>query len=197
MLDGEVQIVKSAVGGDSSAFGALYDHYQPMIYRFVLVKVSRREEAEDLTHQVFLKAWQNIGGYKDIGFPFSSWLYKIARNHVVDHYRARKNLISLENAGADDLALQYSFHGTVGEKMEIERVRGAVAKLKPEYQDVIMMRFVEDLAIRETAEAMGKSEGAVKLLQHRAIKELKKMLGEAGGILDVEHTYNGKPISTA
>lgn len=197
MLDGEVQIVKSAVGGDSSAFGALYDHYQPMIYRFVLVKVSRREEAEDLTHQVFLKAWQNIGGYKDIGFPFSSWLYKIARNHVVDHYRARKNLISLENAGADELALQYSFHGTVGEKMEIERVRGAVAKLKPEYQDVIMMRFVEDLAIRETAEAMGKSEGAVKLLQHRAIKELKKMLGEAGGILDVEHTYNGKPISTA
>ena len=87
MLDGEQSYVNSAIRGDSSAFGVLYDHYQPMIYRFVAVKVGRREEAEDITHQVFLSAWQNIKRYEHRGHPFSSWLYRIARNQVVDHYR--------------------------------------------------------------------------------------------------------------
>ena len=87
MLDGEKRIIQDAVGGEASAFGLLYDHYQPKIYRFVLVKVGRREEAEDLTHQIFLHALQNIGSYEHLGFPFSSWLYQIARNQIIDHYR--------------------------------------------------------------------------------------------------------------
>jgi RNA polymerase sigma-70 factor (ECF subfamily) len=74
MLDGEDKLITSAVKGNSSAFGQLYDHYHPMIYRFVAVKVSRREEAEDITHQVFLSAWQNIKSYEHRGHPFSSWL---------------------------------------------------------------------------------------------------------------------------
>src|SRR5579862_2288407 len=97
MLDGEEKVIKSAVTGNSSAFGELYDHYQPMIYRFVAVKVSRREEAEDITHQVFLSAWINIKNYKHRGHPFSSWLYQIARNQVIDHYRSKRNDVSIEN----------------------------------------------------------------------------------------------------
>src|ERR1700677_3343750 len=80
MIDGEEKLIQEAVRGDSSAFGLLYDHYQPMIYRFVAVKVGRREEAEDITHQVFMNAWQNIASYRHRGHPFSSWLYRIARN---------------------------------------------------------------------------------------------------------------------
>ena len=90
MVDGEEKILTLAIRGKASAFGSLYDHYQPRIYRFVAIKVGRREEAEDLTHQVFLNAWQNIGNYKDLGHPFSSWLYKIARNQIADYYRARR-----------------------------------------------------------------------------------------------------------
>jgi len=179
MLDGESKIVKRAVGGEASAFGLLYDHYQPAIFRFVVIKVGRREEAEDLTHQVFLNAWQNIGRYRDVGFPFGSWLYHIARNLVIDHYRTKKDHLDVEELVNSPLLLADSEPAAEAElNMEMARVRAAILKLKPEYQDVIAMRFVEELSLKETAQAIQKSEGAVKLLQHRAVAELKKHLGE-------------------
>ena len=176
MLDGERIIVQRAVKGESSAFGKLYDHYQPKIYRFVLFKVSRREEAEDLTHEVFLSAWQNIQTYQDIGFPFSSWLYQIARNQIVDHYRTKKDEVQLEGVDPERFAGPATAPFTIDEKIELQRVQNALRKLKPEHQDVIIMRFVEDLSTKETASALGKSEVAVKLMQHRAIKTLKSIL---------------------
>ena len=104
MIDGEEKLIQDAVKeGDSSAFGKLYDHYQPMIYRFVLIKVGRREEAEDITHQVFLQAWQNIRTYRHRGHPFGSWLYRIARNQVIDHYRSRKDDVPLEADGRSEM----------------------------------------------------------------------------------------------
>lgn len=176
MLDGEKSIIEDAVRGESSAFGLLYDHYQPMIYRFVLIKVGQREEAEDLTHQVFLNAWQNIEGYKDMGFPFSSWLYRIARNAVVDFYRSAKEATSIEQVNPEFFAVPASIQTGMDQIFQIEKVRNAIAKLEPSYQDVIIMRFVEDLPIKEVAQAFDKSEGAVKLMQHRAMKKLKEML---------------------
>ena len=178
MLDGEKSIVESAVRGVSSAFGLLYDHYQPKIYRFVLIKVSQREEAEDITHQVFLHAWQNIHSYADLGFPFSSWLYRIARNQVIDHYRTKKHDVSLTELDAQTMH-DGSHAGSAAEKnFELDRIRQALSQLKPEYQDVILMRFVEDLSIKETAAGLQKTQGAVKLMQYRALKQLKAILNE-------------------
>lgn len=176
MLDGETHIVAKAVEGESSAFGLLYDHYQPHIYRFVAVKVGHREEAEDLTHQVFLHAWLNIRSYRDKGFPFSSWLYRIARNQVIDHYRTRKSSVPIEDIPPDleeersDLADRLDFDS------EMSKVWNALARLKPDYQDVIILRFIEEFSVKETAEMLKKSEGAIKLMQHRAIKQLKSHL---------------------
>jgi len=179
MLDGEEKLIKSAVGGDSSAFGVLYDHYQPMIYRFVLVKVGCREEAEDLTHQVFLSAWQNIRKYKNLGHPFSSWLYQIARNQVVDYYRSKKKDISLDGGDAElFISSAVTDPIDISVKLAVEKVFTAMRTLSPEYVDVIMLRFVEDISLRDTAKALKKTEGAVKLMQHRAIKELRKILGD-------------------
>ncbi|MEK7174322.1 MAG: sigma-70 family RNA polymerase sigma factor [Patescibacteria group bacterium] len=175
MLDGEKVIIESAVRGESSAFGLLYDHYQPKIYRVIGVKVARREEAEDLTHQVFLSAWQSIGSYKDVGYPFSSWLYRIARNQVIDHYRTRKVSVGLDEVDPNLFATE-SHESLAHERFELDRVLAAIRRLKPEYQDVIMMRFVEDLPVRDVALAIDKSEGAVKLIQHRALKQLKDIL---------------------
>ena len=183
IMDGEenlVDLVKSAVKGDSSAFGLLYDRYQPMIYRFVAVKVGRREDAEDITHQVFLSAWQNVGGYRDLGHPFSSWLYRIARNQIIDYYRARKQDVSLEVLDIEGIVGGAVSHVDLSVKLDLERTIRAVHGLKPDYQDVILMRFVDDLSVRETARAMKRSEGAVKLLQHRAVKELQKLLETPG-----------------
>jgi len=175
-LDGEKRVIQSAVKGESSSFGLLYDYYQPRIYRFVLIKVGRREEAEDLTHQVFLNAWQSIRSYKHHGFPFSSWLYQIARNEVIDFYRTRKYEARLdyldENYFVSPASAELKFdHG-----LEMERVKLALKQMKPDYQDVIIMRFIEEIPIKEVSLVIGKSEGAVKLIQHRALKELKKIL---------------------
>lgn len=177
MLDGEEKVIRAAVEGDSSAFGSLYDHYLPQIYRFVVVKVGSREEAEDITHQVFLSAWTKIKTYAYRGHPFSSWLYQIARNLVVDHYRARKNDVSLEKLDPDSSIIPAAAHFDLAAKMEFEAVRSAMLTLKPEYQDVIILRFIEDLPVKDVAGILKRSEGAVKLTQHRAIKALRKTIG--------------------
>ncbi len=178
MLDGESKLVEKAVEGDSSAFGSLYDHYQPAIYRFVVVKVGSREEAEDITHHVFLSAWTNVRTYKHRGHPFSSWLYQIARNMVVDHYRSKKDDISLDKLDPESSIIPAVAQSDLSIKLQLEKVHIAIKELKPDYQDVIILRFVEDLPLKEVAAILKKSEGAIKLLQHRAIKELKKKLGD-------------------
>jgi RNA polymerase sigma-70 factor (ECF subfamily) len=178
MIDGEEQLIRSAVGGDSSAFGSLYDRYQPAIYRFIVVKVGSREEAEDITHHVFLSAWQKVGTYKHRGHPFSSWLYQIARNLVIDHYRAKHDDVSLDKLDPDSSIIPAVEHIDVEMKMQLEKVSAAIKELKPDYQDVIILRFVEDLPLKEVAAILKKSEGAIKLAQHRAIIELKKKLGD-------------------
>jgi RNA polymerase sigma-70 factor (ECF subfamily) len=185
MLEEEPKIVTRAVKGESEAFGLLYDHYQPQIYRFIILKVSRREEAEDLTHQVFVAAWKNMPNYEDQGYPFSSWLYQIARNQVIDHYRLKKPDVSLEEEMVLEIPGSHDTEGQVEERLAIGKVQEALRKLSQEYQDVVIMRFVEELSVREVAQAVGKSEGAIKVMQHRAIKELKKILGD---------TFTGKEL---
>lgn len=185
-MEDEKQLIKKAKDGEAEAFGSLYDHYLPKIYRFVLLKVSHREEAEDLTHQAFLKAWENIGKYRYEGFPFGSWLYRIARNAIIDHYRATKHMRS-------DVALE-ELEERVGElpdqdlvpadakldqKLEIFEISTAIKKLKDVEQDIIIMRFVDDLPHEEVARVVGKSVSATKLIQHRAIKKIREELQKA------------------
>lgn len=175
-MEDELKLVKRAVNGEAEAFGVLYDRHHTRIYRFIYLKVQSREEAEDLTHQAFLHAWQHIRTYTQKGTPISSWFYRIARNKVIDHYRTRRQSIGLEDA--PELQAPGQNHPeTLDTKFSSEKISKAIAALKPEYQDVIIMRFIEELSNEETASAMGRSLVAVRLLQHRAIKALKSVLG--------------------
>jgi len=176
MLEGEGQIIRRAKDGEKDAFGLLYDHYQPQIYRFVLLKIGEKAEAEDITHQVFLRAYEKMGGYADEGHPFSSWLYEIARNRVTDHYRAAKADFPLPDGESEIFAVSAGLPDMVDEHFDMEKVRGALLTLRPEYQDVIIMRFVEELSLQEAADNLGKSVGAVKLLQYRAIQALRNII---------------------
>lgn len=180
MLEDEKQLIEKASGGDPVAFGLLYDHYLPKIYRFVLLKVGQREEAEDLTHQAFLRAWEHIARYADQGFPFGSWLYRIAKNIIIDHYRSfekRKRDVDLEDVMEQLIDTESSIMDkTLDVKFDMELLMKAMERLKDVEQDVIIMRFVEDLPHEEVAEHIGKSVGATKLIQHRALKNLKVVL---------------------
>ena len=184
-MEDEKELIERAKNGEAAAFGSLYDTYLPKIYRFVLLKVSHREEAEDLTHQAFLKAWENVPKYRDEGFPFSSWLYRIARNTVIDHYRSTKH--SKNDIGIDKLEErigelpdreEITIDARLDQKIEIFQISTAIKKLKDVEQDIIIMRFVDDLPHEEVARVVGKSVSATKLIQHRAIKKIKDELAK-------------------
>lgn len=178
MVEGEPQLIASASEGDKAAFSALYDRYIAQIYRFVYLKTGSKPEAEDLTHDVFLSAWQNIGGYRHKGFPFSSWLYQIARNKVIDHYRTKKFTAPIDEAteALADLAVQADI--ATDQTMTLARIQSAMRELSDEHQNILIMRFVDDLSPVEIAHALEKTEGAVRLMQHRAIKNLRAILSD-------------------
>lgn len=182
MLEDEIKLILAAKQGESASFDKLYSHYLPPIYRFIYMKVSHREEAEDLTHEVFLSAWLNIPHYEPQGFPFSSWLYQIARNRVIDHYRTKKPQTSLDDGSVDaELIKTVSrLDEKLDDSLDLEIIRQAIKKLTHDQQDVLLMRFMEDLSHQEIAAAINKSAGAVRLIQHRALNELKKNLSKHG-----------------
>jgi RNA polymerase sigma-70 factor (ECF subfamily) len=172
------RLVHRACDGDPRAFGRLYDEYADRVYAFVRSRTGSSHDAEDITAAVFLKAWEAIGSYDDRGLPFSAWLFRIARNAVVDEYRrgTRRPVPTeepLEPEEADegpDVAVIAA--------ADAARVREAVRALTEEQALVIALRFWWDMSIRETAQALGKNENAIKALQHRAVRSLARMLEE-------------------
>lgn len=180
MIDGEKNLIERAKSGDSEAFGILYDCYQPQIYRFVYIKVSQKEDAEDLTHQVFLNAWRGIDDYKHQGFPFSSWLYRIARNQIIDFYRNRKDVVAIESV--EEIVEDSSSPAETADfNMMSEKVMALIQELTHIEQDVIILRFIEEKSHDEVAKAIGKTPMATRLIQHRAINNLKKILDKKHG----------------
>jgi len=176
MLELEANLIKQAKKGDSDAFGQLYDHYLPKIYRYILLKVSHREEAEDLTHEVFVSAWENIDSYKSQGFPFSTWLYHIAKNKVIDFYRTHKTHLALDAVDESWFKVAGAIEHQTDVAISFAKIKSAMSKLSDDAQDVLIMRFVDDLSHKEIAQALQKSEGAVRLIQHRALQQLKELL---------------------
>lgn len=173
----EESFIKRAQAGEAEAFGWIYDQYIKKIYRFVYLKVSHRANAEDLTQQVFLNAWQNIGGYQSRGFPFSSWLYRIANNAVIDHYRTNRHHLAIDSL-PEDIFAEEAPNRRIEQEAEIAEVKGAVRQLEPDQQSVIIMKFVEELSNKEIASALDKTEGAIRVIQHRALKKIKDIMTE-------------------
>ena len=174
-MQDEQGLVRQAQKGDKDAFAQLYEAYFDKIYRYVVLKISNKAEAEDMTQQVFLKAYQSIGSFKWKGAPFSAWLFRIAHNQMVDFVRkqSKRPTVQLEESmvSSDDNPLQ-----TVERRFDIERLRLATRQLTAAQQEVISLRFAGGLAIAEVARTMGKSEGAIKALQHSAVAALRKVL---------------------
>ena len=178
-MQDEESLVQRAKQHDQEAFTQLYEKYFDKIYRYVALKVGDRMEAEDITQQVFLKAIKSISSFKWKGFPFSSWLFRIAHNQVIDHLRkrTRRETVALEDTllTSDDdpqLALE--------RKLDIEQLALATKELTRAQQEVISLRFAGELPIAQVAKVMGRSEGAVKALQHSAVVALRRVLTGIG-----------------
>lgn len=173
-MEDERSLVQRAKERDETAFARIYESYFDKIYRYIVLKIGERTEAEDLTQQVFVKVVQQIDTFNWRGTPFSAWIFRIAHNQMVDYLRKRNKRQSLPLdetvAGQDDPPR------AVEAKIDLERVLDAAKKLTSAQQEVISLRFSADLSTREVAKIMNKSEGAIKALQHSAIIALRKIL---------------------
>ncbi|MBU1164164.1 RNA polymerase sigma factor [Patescibacteria group bacterium] len=171
-----------AQNGDSEAFGEIYDLYVDKIYRFIFFKVSNHETAEDLCAEVFLKTWQymNEPDKREVS-NLNALLYQSARNIVIDYYRTsqREILADTESLKLVEDSRQQSFLEKVAISSEIENIEAHLRKLKDEFREVLILKFVDELSNKEISKILDKSNGATRVLIHRALKVLKDTIDES------------------
>lgn len=176
----EVFLVEQAIAGDAESFGQLYDKYIDKVYRHLYYRIGNAAEAEDLAAQVFLKAWNAMGRYRQMGRPFGGWLLSIGHNLLIDYYRSRK-----ENAALDDVIIPAGDSADpvlLAEKsFATASLRQAITKLKKDQQAVVVMRYIDGLEYGEIAQALDKSEGAVRVILHRSLLALRGIMGKEAG----------------
>jgi len=208
----EKKLVKEVQAGSQEAFGRLYDTYIDSIYRFIYLKTSSKEDAQDLTSQVFLRVWERLNpgvamftSRSDRGLPptprlrrtrksatpaatsskgiknFRAFLYQIARNLVIDHWRGKGGeVLGREADVAETAAIIEDKDQNLEEKFklasDVNQVKEALEKVKGDYKDVIIWYYLDELSIPEIAQILGKSGGAVRVMVHRGLKEARKWL---------------------
>lgn len=173
------ELVRRAQEGSGEAFGQLYDRYVSTVYRYVYYRVNDRALAEDFTSETFLRALRRIGSFTYQGRDIGAWLVTIARNIVLDHVKSARN--RLEFSTADTVESREHVQSTeaaVLETLTAERLMSAVDMLGDEQRECVVLRFIQGLSLSETAAAMDKNDGAVKALQHRAVRKLAELLGD-------------------
>ncbi|MFC1957814.1 sigma-70 family RNA polymerase sigma factor [Chloroflexota bacterium] len=171
----EESLVQRAKQGDQQAFARLYEEHFDKIYRYLALKIGDRMEAEDMTQQVFLSALRSISSFKWKGVPFTAWLFRIAHNQMVDYLRRKSKqpatLIDESSVSGDSDPQSMAEHS-----LDIEQLLLATRRLTEAQREVISLRFAGGLSIIEVAKTMGKSQGAVKALQHSAVVALRRIL---------------------
>jgi RNA polymerase sigma-70 factor (ECF subfamily) len=172
----ESHLITKAKERDSEALSELYRRYADAVFRYVYYRVGDREVAEDLVGDVFVRALEGLPSYQDTGSPFDAWLYRIAHARVVDYYRRQetRRTASLDErlaggGGADPYRL-------VAHRDDVRHAWRALIHLTDSQQQVIALRFIAGYSVAEVAKLMGKTEGAVRALQHRALASLRRLL---------------------
>ena len=173
-VDEEKILIDKCRSGDQDAFGAIYDSYVRKIHDFIYYRTHHRETAQDLTSEVFLKAVRGLASFDATRGSISSWLYRIARNTVIDHYRTRHSELDIDDAWG--LSAGGDASADVDALMKLEGVRTELRKLKSEQREIVIMRVWEELSYREISEILGKSEANCKMIFSRSIKQLRASL---------------------
>jgi len=175
-------LIDGAINGNAADFGRLYDLHVERVYRHIYYRVGNNKDAEDLTQQVFLRAWKAIGRYRKTGSSFLTWLLRISHNLVVDFYRSKRDIAYLDSE-LDLKDPDASPEKIAEENYDQLQIRKVILQLPYEQQQVILMSFIEGFTYSEVAASLGKSEGNIRVIVHRALKKMRQML-EAGKNLD-------------
>lgn len=172
------RLVVASQGGDADAFGKLYDIFVDQIYRYIYYRVGA-EEAEDLTELVFLKTWENMKKYYANGGTFSSWIFRIAHNVVVDYYRSQNGDGKLSENIKDHRIESYTQH-RAHRHFDQTLLQEAMKELKGHYRQIIILKYVNELSYEEIETIMNRSQAALRILQFRALKSLRRILENKG-----------------
>jgi len=192
----DVDIVKLAVSGDAQAFSDLYEQNVTRIYNYIYYRIGSEADAEDLTARVFHRAFGHIEKYQEKGVPFMAWLYRIAHNLTANWYRdtRRRKEVSLEDHS--DLPHHSELPEREMEKtQEKELLMNAIRRLPPERQQLILLKFLEDMSNGEIAMIMGKTEGAIKSLYHRSLIALREQVTQISGMDEKDQIIERRGIN--
>lgn len=171
MENQEIEIIQLCQNGDLAQFGRLYDQYLKKIYDFIYYRTNHRETAEDLTSQTFIKALENINQFNPDKGSFSSWLYKIARNNIIDYWRLKKNKDSSLLIIKDAVHRQ-NLEAQIDDQAKLEKFWQFINRLSKEQREIVLMRVWDDLSYQEIAKITNKNPAAVKMMFYRIIKKL-------------------------
>ncbi len=176
----DADLVTRAQNSDMQALGALYDQHHEALFRYLWARVGDRQLAEDLTGEVFLRMLGALPRYRASAAPFRAWLYQIARNLLVDHYRKTKGRVVVALQQAEEIGDGRVDLSAVAEQhLTLERVHQALAHLDEAQREVVTLRFLSGLSLQETAAVVEKTEAAVKALQHRGLAALRQKLAQS------------------
>ena len=174
--ESEDYLVQQAIKRDRVAFTALYERCVDRVYRHVYYRVSSHADAEDITQEAFVKAWKSIDKYKRTGAPFVTWIITIASNLVIDHYRKQAKVIVTDEIYEVKPAEQVQDPAREAEvNFDNAIIKAAILKLKGDKQKVILMHFIDGLTYEEIAKTLKKSGGAIRVIQYRALGELRSL----------------------
>jgi RNA polymerase sigma-70 factor (ECF subfamily) len=170
-------LIKKCRAGDAAAFAELYDIYSEKIFRYIKLKIQNSHQAEDILQDTFIKAWQALPKFETKDGNFNAWLYKIAGNAINDYFRKLyRSPQALELNESADVAAGGSLAREVEVLVDMENVRQALNVLPLISRQVLELRFIQEFSIKETADILGKSGLAVRLIQHRGLKQLRELL---------------------
>lgn len=178
MISENKQAPKKATEVNERQLVGLYEEYYGKVARYVFVRIGDRHEAEDLASEVFLKALESLKTYQDRGLPMQAWLFRIAHNLVVDHFRksSRQKVVTLENTELTDQSDPVEAAET---NLEIARVNQAMQSLSEDQREVIRLRFFGGLSSKEVSQVLNKSDGAVREMQRASLEKLRNLLKDS------------------
>lgn len=176
-MEGEVELVRKAQAGDSEAFGVLYDQYFDQIYRFVYYKVFSKELAEDLTSDTFMKALSRLSSYQAERGRFNSWIYQIARNTVIDHFRTNRDHLVIDDVF--DIPYDERTPEQLDALAGLKKVDSYLKTLPTRQREIIVLRIWEGRSFEEIASLLGGTEGSVKMAFSRSLRELREKFGDS------------------